>query len=142
MRIPLLVIFLLILCGAHSVEAQNTKVQGDAIARYQPIYDKCIEKNRVDTPTGLDNDVVAVCSGLASDAAKKDLNSVYKQLSDYLEKNDSYTAEMLDKAQKSWITYRDNSCALEGLINGSPSAGVCQMRMNALRVDQIRSLLP
>jgi uncharacterized protein YecT (DUF1311 family) len=136
--IPLIFLLLTVGCGQKAdaqpaIEDQNS----EPVSKYESIYERCTNENQVGSPTGLNNDVVANCSGLADEAVRRDLNAAYKKLYEKFAESDPYSAEMLEEAQKSWIVFRDNTCKLEGIVIGPPAIDFCHMRMNEERLSEI-----
>lgn len=90
----------------------------------------------------LNNSVVMGCAELASDAAKKDMNIIYQKIYKIIESRGVPDVTMnFETAQKSWLTYRENWCDVQGFMIGSPMYSVCRMDMNISRVNELNDIL-
>ena len=124
-----LILFLLLL---PSVAAAATAAPLD----HQQVYSDCLAK-----AGGINNGTVEACSTAASDGAKAEMTRLYRALYSRLLAENADDAAKLERAQKSWLVYRDLHCELAGSYVGSPMYSFCPMQLNIGRVIELRELL-
>lgn len=95
-----------------------------ALLLSQPLYaDECDDAS---TQTALN-----MCTAAQYEAADKKLNQTYQEA---LKRSSPQQAEMLKKAQKSWIAVRDNDCAFVG--SGTEGSSGQPMVLNQCLADK------
>ncbi|WP_333870204.1 lysozyme inhibitor LprI family protein [Kosakonia cowanii] len=95
-----------------------------ALLLSQPLYaDKC---DNASTQTALN-----MCTAAQYEAADKKLNQTYQEA---LKRSSPQQAELLKKAQKSWIAVRDNDCAF--VSSGSEGGSIQPMVQNQCLADK------
>ena len=99
------------------------------------MYEQCVQNAH-----HINNGVVDVCSERASAAAKTEMNELYETLYEQLMSVSPDEAAQLERAQKSWIVYRNLHCDLAGAHVGSPMYSFCPMTLNIARVKELREL--
>ena len=140
MRNTFLVLSVLIIGCTQTVGAQSAPAS-DPTAKYQAIYDKCIESNQAEDVVEF-NEAISLCIEKATSLAKADLNSTYKALYDSLIRDErTYDAGELEKAQKAWIAYRDSHCEFSRYFIGQQGVDRCYLRMTAERAAEISDYL-
>ncbi len=83
-------------------------------------FDKCLESDEALSTWGFID-----CSNIAYDSADKELNVIYKKITQKLSSSKDQTdKEVLRRfvnAQKAWVNYKEASCSLAGvdMIGGS-----------------------
>lgn len=92
------------------------------------------------------------CAGIAFEAADADLNDSYRRAMSEMESIDAQVpsgaegaVEALRKAQRSWISVRDNTCIAEGYtwFGGTGQSMVelnCQTRLTRIRTEDLNLL--
>jgi uncharacterized protein YecT (DUF1311 family) len=103
---------------------------------HEQAYSTCL-----DASGGINNGSVDACSSAVSEAATIEMTHLYRQLYGKLLADAPDDAVKLDRAQKSWLIYRDLHCALAGSHVGSPMYSFCPMQLNISRVGELRELL-
>lgn len=103
---------------------------------HQQVYSDCLAK-----AGGINNGTVEACSTAASDGAKAEMTRLYRTLYGKLLVENADDAAKLERAQKSWLVYRDLHCGLAGSHVGSPMYSFCPMQLNIGRVTELRELL-
>ena len=107
------------------------------------IYSQCIDETiKEDPEANINNAIVANCMEYTSYIYKQKINKLYKEITEKIKKatnsNDA-TDELsqLETAQKTWIQYRNNKCALfnSGLQNLS-----CLMNENEQRIEKLKKI--
>ncbi len=73
-----------------------------------------------DCANASDQATLDQCAGQEFEAADKQLNAAYKQISDRL-KDDADTKKLLVTAQHAWVAFRDAECSFQG--GSSATAG-------------------
>lgn len=104
-----------------------------AADKYEKIYSDCI-----DEAGGINNTVVMECSEKTSRVIKQEMNEVYKEVYERLEKEDMDSAKKLERSQISWLKYRKTHCELMGSLVGSPQYGYCPMELNRKRLLELK----
>ncbi len=103
---------------------------------YQQAYDTCLEQ-----AGGINNGTVDACSSTVSEQAKVEMTRLYRSFYRRLLDQSPDDAAALDRAQKSWLVYRDLHCHLAGAHVGSPMYSFCPMQLNIARVNELRELV-
>jgi uncharacterized protein YecT (DUF1311 family) len=102
---------------------------------YESMYAKCLSdigKNN--------NSSVMGCSDITSDAAKKEINSLYNTIHATILVSSKDDAAKFEASQKSWLNYRNTHCNLAGSYIGTPMYSFCPMQLNIVRVVELRDL--
>lgn len=108
-----------------------------ALQDYSKIESDCRKEN-----ADINNSIVMGCADLASDSAKKDMNIVYQKIYKKIEVRDiPSVAKRFEMSQKSWLTYRENWCDVQGFLIGTPMYSICRMNINIDRVNELEELL-
>lgn len=102
---------------------------------YQQAYSKCLDEAGT-----INNGVVHTCSSTVSEHAKAEMTLLYRSFYRKLQAESPDEAAALDRAQKSWLVYRDLHCDLAGAHVGSPMYSFCPMQLNINRVNELREL--
>ena len=102
---------------------------------HQQVYSDCLAK-----AGGINNGTVEACSSAASDGAKAEMTHLYRALYSKLLAENADDAARLERAQKSWLVYRDLHCELAGSYVGSPMYSFCPMQLNISRVIELREM--
>lgn len=90
----------------------------------------------------VNNTVVMGGADLASNAAKKDMNILYRKIYRLIEARDlPDIASRFQLAQKSWLAFRESWCDMQGFMIGSPMYSLCRMEMNISRVNALNQFL-
>jgi len=76
-----------------------------------------------------------------SEQAKVEMTRLYRSFYRRLLDQSPDDAAALDRAQKSWLVYRDLHCQLAGAHVGSPMYSFCPMQLNIARVNELRELV-
>lgn len=100
---------------------------------YQSLYDQCLSKAGQTSNTS-----VMGCSDITSDAAKKEMNSLYNTIYTTILLNNKEDAAKFEASQKSWLNYRNTHCNLAGSYVGIPMYSFCPMQLNIARVEELR----
>lgn len=100
---------------------------------YQSLYDQCLSKAGQTSNTS-----VMGCSDITSDAAKKEMNSLYNTIYTTILLNNKEDAAKFEASQKSWLNYRNTHCNLAGSYVGTPMYSFCPMQLNIARVEELR----
>ena len=103
---------------------------------HQQAYSDCLSK-----AGGINNGTVEACSNSASDGAKAEMTRLYRALYGKLLVENADDAAKLERAQKSWLVYRDLHCELAGSYVGSPMYSFCPMQLNIGRVIELREMV-
>ncbi|WP_312916892.1 lysozyme inhibitor LprI family protein [Stenotrophomonas sp.] len=103
---------------------------------YQQAYDTCLEQ-----AGGINNGTVDACSSTVSEQVKVEMTRLYRSFYRRLLDQSPDDAAALDRAQKSWLVYRDLHCHLAGAHVGSPMYSFCPMQLNIARVNELRELV-
>lgn len=103
---------------------------------YQQAYDTCLEQ-----AGGINNGTVDACSSTVLEQAKVEMTRLYRSFYRRLLDQSPDDAAALDRAQKSWLVYRDLHCQLAGAHVGSPMYSFCPMQLNIARVNELRELV-
>jgi uncharacterized protein YecT (DUF1311 family) len=103
---------------------------------HQQVYSDCLAK-----AGGINNGSVEACSSTASDGAKAEMTRLYRALYSRLLAENADDAAKLERAQKSWLVYRDLHCELAGSYVGSPMYAFCPMQLNIGRVIELREMV-
>ena len=127
-RIIIFVSFLLL--STHAVTATSKQP-----ADYQSMYDKCLNEFGQ-----INNSSVMGCSDVASNAANKEINSLYNTIHATILVNSKKDAAKFEASQKSWLNYRNMHCILAGNYIGTPMYSACPMKLNIARVTELRAL--
>lgn len=103
---------------------------------HQQVYSDCLAK-----AGGINNGTVEACSTAASDGAKAEMTRLYRAFYSKLLAESEDDAAKFERAQKSWLVYRDLHCELAGSYVGSPMYSFCPMQLNIGRVIELRELV-
>ena len=110
--------------------------EASSFVDYDKQYDQCLKDLG-----GVKNATVEACSNATSDDVKTEMNRLYTSLRDRLAKESPDDAAKLEKAQRSWLVYRNSQCELASTYVGSPMIAFCPMKLNIARVHELRELL-
>lgn len=106
------------------------------------IYLSYEEECRNESPA-ITNANITACADFASRFALRDIDVMYGQIHATLkERYGEAESETFKRAQAAWVTFRDESCALEGsAVDGpSPMASTCKLGFNIQRIKQLDQL--
>ena len=104
-------------------------------ADYESMYDKCMNEFGQ-----INNTSVMGCSDVASNAANKEINSLYNSIHATILVSSKKDAAKFEVSQKSWLNYRNMHCILAGNYIGTPMFSACPMKLNIARVTELRAL--
>ena len=127
MKLSSLIILPLLLLSAPSFAQEQSE--------YERMYNKCIK-----AADGINNSVVAECSGLTSEKAKSEINQRYRTIHARIFAKNPKDAKKFEASQKAWLQYRDIHCDLSGAYIGTPMYGYCPMKLNSSRALELRAL--
>ena len=99
------------------------------------LYSTCINEQ-----APINNSVVHGCAEFASESAKKEITLLYRKIYKYISASSIEDALKFEKAQQSWISYRNNHCEISGSYIGSPMYSYCPMMLNISRAIALREL--
>ncbi|MFC4526331.1 DUF1311 domain-containing protein [Dyella halodurans] len=103
---------------------------------YRAAYDECLKASTDAGPTGA----VEGCTEFVVDETKREINALYNVIHAQLESKSPDDAAEFDKAQRSWLAYRNAHCDLAGKYIGSPEFVVCPMNLDIERVHELRQI--
>ncbi len=127
--IRIVLAFLLLLPTQTVIAASKKSVD------YQSMYDKCLSDSGQ-----TNNTSVMACSDSTSDAAKKEINSLYNTIHATILVSSKEDAAKFEASQKSWLNYRNTHCNLAGSYIGTPMYSFCPMQLNIARAAELRAL--
>ncbi len=129
MKLQILLAGFILLIFPIATAASNSKTD------YQAMYNKCLKD------AGRTNNAsVTSCSNKTSEAAKLEMDSLYKKIYAMLSGREKADAQQFQASQKAWVNYRDTHCKLAGKYVGSPMYAYCPMQLNIARVNELREL--
>ena len=122
-----LVVFALMACLSVNIWAEKTDTVN--------IYDNCTKEAGT-----MNNTVVAGCSEMASESAKKEITRLYKIIYKNISDISKEDAIKFENSQKAWLKYRNSHCILMGSYVGSPMYYYCPMKLNESRAVELKEL--
>jgi uncharacterized protein YecT (DUF1311 family) len=127
--------------GAGIADADDAHAA--AVDKYRPLVKECIEDHLAHGKGVLGDIHYAgpICRDVAGAAAMRDLYVAFRKLERWLADDAKAHAQWL-RAQRAWLEYRDDHCALEDRIYTSTvAASECRLQLNAQRAVQLDALL-
>jgi uncharacterized protein YecT (DUF1311 family) len=115
--------------------SNNALAASAAQVDYDALYSNCLKDNGP-----INNGTVEACSSNTSDAAKKEMNTLYKKIYRRFFADFPEDAKQFEQTQRAWLTYRNGQCTLAGAHVGSPMYAFCPMTLNIARVKELREL--
>jgi uncharacterized protein YecT (DUF1311 family) len=123
-------LLLLLILPMHRVMAASKQA-----VDYESMYAKCLSDIGK-----TNNSSVMGCSDITSDAAKKEINSLYNTIHATILVSSKDDAAKFEASQKSWLNYRNTHCNLAGSYIGTPMYSFCPMQLNIVRIVELRDL--